>query len=174
MDAIRLVRRPLSLAPWIWATAFLALIPSFGTIYSLLGAGSFYDANIQRDPSLSADAQKLRDGVTTAINRPRQAPSWRTTRGRFELDPTSLTVAAVRHTTDGRLLIDIRGTYRRAEGRTVVGQVVFSEWLRVATFGEETFVNPPSGGPPLAGYGVDLSDFDGNPPRSEVSSPRPR
>jgi hypothetical protein len=53
---------------------YLALIPTFAFAYDQLGAGSFYDANIQREPSLRADAQALSYTITKVMNRPGPPP----------------------------------------------------------------------------------------------------
>jgi hypothetical protein len=69
------------------------------------------------------------------------APSvWRIHDERLELEPKTIEAAALRHTSDGRLLIEIRGNYREAPGELPVVRGAFVEWLRVATFGEETVV----------------------------------
>jgi hypothetical protein len=176
LPAPRLVRRLFSWAPWQWGLAFVALIPVFGAIYGELGPGSFYDANIQREPSLTADAQHLSSAITDDIDRPRRDPVWRTKSGLLQLEASTLKANSIRHTTDGRLLIDVQGAYRRARS-SITSQQSFDEWLRVFTFDA-----PRDGGPAFAGYGVQLSDVDGglsqplgsDPPPALIVPPVPR
>jgi Ion channel len=163
----RLVRRLFSWAPWHWGLAFVALIPVFGATYGELGPGSFYDANIQREPSLTADARHLSNAITDELDRPRADPLWRTKSGLLQLEPNTLKANSIRHTTDGRLLIDVQGAYRRARG-LITSKRSFDEWLRVFTFDA-----PRDWGPARAGYGVQLSDVDGELSQPLGSDPPP-
>jgi Ion channel len=172
----RLVRRLFSWSPWQWGVAFVALIPIFGAIYGALGPGSFYDSNIQRGPSLTTDAQHLSIGITDDIDRPRPDSVWRTRSGLLQLEPNTLKADSIRYTTDGRLLIEVQGAYRQARG-SITSQQSFDEWLRVFTFDA-----PIDEGAALAGYGVQLSDVDGDlsqplgsdPPPALIVPPGPR
>jgi hypothetical protein len=176
LRAPRLVRGLFSWAPWQWGLAFVALIPVFGAIYGQLGPGSFYDANIQREPSMIADAQLVSKAITDDIDRPRPDPVWRTRSGLLQLEPETLKANSIRYTPDGRLLIDIQGDYRRARG-SITSQQSFDEWLRVFTFDA-----PRDVGPTLAGYAVQVSDVDGelsqpsgsDPPTAFIVPPVPR
>jgi hypothetical protein len=134
---------------------YVLLIPIFALIYWHLPPRSFHDSNIQREQPLANDAERLRVALSGAINARTSTRTWYALGEPVRVVPARDEVRYVRHTQDGRLVIEVDGYY---EG---VGRAVrhvfggFVEWVRVDTQG---FL----GIGPLAGYTVTLSDPEGN------------
>jgi hypothetical protein len=122
-------------SPLIVGLCFLALVPIYATIYALLPAGSFFDANLRREAAHHADERRLLAALTHSLrSTPVQDGSWLAplqvksvptgpesyVQGRWRVSRQSLDVLAIRFSDSRQMLLqvggDIVGTASTATG----------------------------------------------------------
>ncbi len=83
--------------PRVWASLYLLLIPVVGFAFSMLPAGSFYDANLTREPGFHGDLESLANQLTHTVEyqengayvgRKLPMPSWKFSDRTLSIDPT--------------------------------------------------------------------------------------
>ena len=146
-------------SPLRWGVLYLALVPMFTTVYASLPARSFHDADIQFEAPLANDAARLISALSEAVGAQHRTPTWDTPLGPLELEPGTIRIAHIRHTQDGRLLLELAGRYASVSGHepAVVGS--FGEWVEVDV--EDQFVTEAPGEAPQVGYPVALVNPNG-------------
>jgi len=148
---------------------YLALVPIFATVYASLPARSFHDTNIQLEASLASDAAGLITALSDAVGAHQGTPMWTTPLGTVELEPASLRVVRIRHTQDGRLLLELGGSYASLPGHEPVFIGTFYEWVNVDV--EDQLVVEPPGGTPQVYYAVSVVNPDGGPASHVATNP---
>jgi hypothetical protein len=121
---------PLLSRPRVWGVAYLAAIPLFATVYALLGAHSFYDSNIQREPAVANDAASVRVQLTSVARTVTHA-SWEVYGTKVRLVPGTLVIQRIRHTQDGQFLAEATGRYTNAGKSEPVVIGTFIDWLMI-------------------------------------------
>jgi len=149
-------------SPFKWGVLYLALVPAFATAYAALPARSFRDSNIEVEAPLEADSAGLRDALTAAVS-PKAVPmSWTSPVGKLRVDPGSVRVASIRHTNDGRILVELSGEYTSPEGQTPATFGTFQEWVEV--FITSQLITREPSHPVEVSYGVALVNPNGGTP----------
>jgi hypothetical protein len=144
-------------------------VPAFDAVYVSLPAGSFHDSNIEHERGLARDAERLRAALSRDVRSRVAAATWRFSRVDMRLERDSVEIQRIRHTSDGRLLLAIVGTFRQAHTGPPHASGVFAESVEVHLDGREIVKAP--GKPTLAGYTVSLTDVQGNALRGSTFQP---
>jgi|GEM_PF-1563861 len=94
--------------PLWFLIAYIAAIPVFGGLYTVLAAHEFYAPYAQREPSAIADRMSLIDMLTDASRRAARGSTDGLLVGKWRIDPNSLRVVSVDIKDDSELLFTLR------------------------------------------------------------------
>jgi hypothetical protein len=155
-------RRP----PRIWALIYIVAIPVAATVFYNLPGGSFYDANLTREPGFHQDLDTLAGKLTSAIRNQEHgdytghtlnSPAWTAIGLRFTLDPQSVAIQAGSVSTDSSGNIDfiLRGVALTSQ-KSIPGESVLEIPITLSV-SQESEDYTLSGQPLLAGYVATLT-----------------
>jgi Ion channel len=145
-------------APGVWGALYLALVPLFGVIFWALPAGSFYDANLAREPAVPADAAKVLSLLTRDARQADGSTTWGS-RPHLELLRQSIVADELNPNVAPRILVHVRADSNApANGQLLFGTL--GEWLEIETDGHVT--TAPSHGPVRIGFPALLRQRDGS------------
>ncbi|HEY7830654.1 MAG TPA: potassium channel family protein [Solirubrobacteraceae bacterium] len=158
-------------SPLKWAVLYLVLAPIFATWYAFQPEKSFHDSNIEFESSLERDARSLARELTPPVRARATEIHWSTSiNGGVAhewLVPGTIHVAAIRHTNNQQLLLDIEGEFtgQSAVSGEFGGGV--REWVQVIPDESYLAISPPGipepSGAVEVGYPVSLTESNGGP-----------
>lgn len=109
---------------------YLLLIPAFATLFWAQPANSFRDTNIEHEAAVHKDAASVLGRLTDALRAHTRGPAWKGDFGFFHIIRGSVRAAALRHTTDGRVLLEVSGNAVNDRRHPIVDDH-FQVWVQV-------------------------------------------
>lgn len=161
MTALGALTRKMVAAPWRWGVIYLLLVPLFATAYYSLPPRSLYDSNMERETAMIADAERLRQALTSAVRSRIQDTRWHSSSVDLQVALDSVRIGTIKRTSDGRLFLEIRGQYAQSDDGPPHEQGVFSEYVEVQLV-DGRRAEFPRDSSPIFGYAVRLSSSNGD------------
>ena len=129
---------------WVWALLYLLLVPAFAIVFQVMPFHSFYDSNIQREPSIAGQANRLSQDLTQAMDSRMTNFEWSSPAGPIRVRSVTVYVAPIQSSPSG-LQIDVSGSESGGNiGTTQVGGG-FQEAYTLDLSTEPNLTIPPNG-----------------------------
>jgi hypothetical protein len=140
-------------SPLRWLLLYIALIPAFAAWYASLPPRSLRDSNIEFEGSLGSDATSLLPALTAMARLPKAVvPTWTASGDKLRLLPQTLEATGLQHTSDGRLLIQLKGRYGASAHNGERWRGVCWQWMELSHEAKE--VHRPGAHTVYLGYEV--------------------